>query len=338
MPRFRGPQPDLDSVQLYIQHHIRYPDDAFIGNASGRVYITFVVNTQGKVEQAKVLKSVYPSLDKEALRVVSSMPTWRAPGRQHGQPVSVAFTVPVVFQMEMAMLAMRSNANKPGAAAPHSATPAAAAATAGPKFPGGPDSLRACTTRYARRADATAQGRVLVEFDLDNDGRARNIKALLPANPKDRATPAAYAAAVHVIEQLPAWQPGPANSRLRHQLLPLAFGTATLPVPVDYANLQFPTFPGTQPTLESLTNYIQRQVHYPDAALERQQQGRVYAYFEVSEAGEVERVEIVGSAAPLLDAEVLRIMHNLPRATTPPINAGHAVRAGFTLPVSFVMR
>jgi TonB family protein len=334
MPRFRSQQPDLDSVQLYLQQHLRYPDDAFIGNASGRVFVSFIVNPQGKVEQVKLVKSVVPSLDKEALRVVGAMPTWRAPGRQHGQAVSVAFTVPVVFQMEMAMLTMRPGASRPGTARPS----AAATAGTGPSFLGGPDSLRAVLARGARRAESGAQGRVLVEFDLDNEGRTRNVKALIPANAKDRATPAAYAAAVRLIEQLPPWLPGPANSRLRHQLLTLAFGTATLPATVDYASLQFPTFPGSQPTLESLTAYIQRQARYPEAAMERQQQGRVYAYFEVSESGEVERGQIIGSVSPLLDAEVLRVLQSLPRATTPPINSGQAVRASFTLPVSFVVR
>ena len=332
MPHFRGQQPDLDSVQLYIQHHLRYPDDAFIGNASGRVYVNFVVNPQGKVEQVKLAKSVFPSLDREALRVVAALPTWRSPGRQHGQAVSVAFTMPVVFQMEMEMLAMRPGASKPGAARP--TTPAVPAPES--SFPGGLDSLRAFITRGARRADPTAQGRVLVEFDLDNEGRVRNIQSLVPAEAKERATPAAYAAAERIIAQLPPWLPGLAKRR--RQLLTLAFGTATLPVSVDYANLQFPTFPGTQPTLESLTTYIQRQAHYPEAAMDRRQQGRVYAYFEVSEAGEVEHGQVIGSVSPLLDAEVLRIIKALPKATTPPINSGQAVRASFTLPVSFVMR
>jgi protein TonB len=334
MPRFRE-QAGLDSVQAYVQHAIRYPDDAFIANASGRVYVSFVVNAQGKVEQVTLVKGVYPSLDREALRAVASLPDWKSPGRQHGQKVSVAYTIPVVFQMAMAMLTMRDQAGKPvktGQLA--SSVPVAA----GPSFPGGPDSLRAYSARGARLAGPTADGLAQVEFDLDNNGRPQNVKALMPSNTKARATPAAYAAAVKLVEQFPAWDMSQAASRGRHQMLSFTFGNTPPTTSFSYTNLRYPTFPGSQPTLEGLTNYIQRQAQYPEAAMDRHEQGRVYVSFEVSEAGEVEQVQIIGSVTALLDAEVLRVLKSLPRATTPPINSGHAVRASFTLPVSFVMR
>jgi protein TonB len=334
MPRFRA-QGGIDSVQEYLQHAIRYPDDAFIANASGRVYVSFVVNPQGKVEQVKLAKGVYPSLDREALRVVASLPDWVAPGRQHGQKVSVAYTVPVVFQIAMAMLAMRGQAGQPVKTGQLASTTAAAA---GPSFPGGPDSLRAYSARGARRAGPAADGLALVEFDLDNNGHPQNVKALMPSNAKARATPAAYAAAVQLVEHFPAWNMGPANSRGRHQMLSFAFGNTQPASSFSYANLRYPTFPGSQPTLDGLTNYIQRQAQYPEAAMDRREQGRVYVSFEVSESGEVEQVQIIGSVTATLDAEVLRVLKSLPRATTPPINSGQAVRASFTLPVSFVMR
>jgi TonB family protein len=333
MPRFRS-QGGIDSVQEYLQHSIRYPDDAFIANASGRVYVSFVVNTQGVVEQIKLVKGVYPSLDREALRVVAALPHWSAPGRQHGQAVSVAYTVPVVFQIAMAMLMMRGQAGQTVT----KGQLASSVATTGPSFPGGPDSLRAYAARGAHSAGPAADGLAMVEFDLDNDGHPQNVKAVMPSNAKARATPAAYAAAVRLVEHSPAWAMGSANARNRHQLLSFAFGN-TKPVSASsYTNLRYPTFPGSQPTLEGLTNYIQRQAQYPEAAMDRREQGRVYVSFEVSESGEVEQVQIIGSVTATLDAEVVRVLKSLPRATTPPINSGQAVRASFTLPVSFVMR
>jgi TonB family protein len=333
MPHFRG-QGGIDSVQEYVQRAIRYPDDAFIANASGRVYVSFVVNTQGAVEQVKLVKGVYPSLDREALRVVTALPRWTTPGRQHGQVVSVAYTVPVVFQMAMAMLTMRGQAGQTVKTGELAST----AAATGPSFPGGADSLRAYAARGARRAGPAADGLAMVEFDLDNNGRPQNVKALLPSNANARATPAAYAAAVELVKHSPAWNLGPANARNRHQLLSFAFGNTQPVSSFSYANLRYPTFPGSQPTLDGLTNYIQRQAQYPEAAMDRREQGRVYVSFEVSEGGEVEHVQIIGSVTALLDAEVLRVLKSLPRATTPPINSGQAVRASFTLPVSFVMR
>ena len=65
---------------------------------SGRVIVTFVVNTDGSIDDAKIEKSMDPALDKEAIRVVSSMPNW-IPGRQKGMPVRVKYTLPITFRL-----------------------------------------------------------------------------------------------------------------------------------------------------------------------------------------------------------------------------------------------
>jgi periplasmic protein TonB len=87
-----------EALLKYIAENTKYPADAIENNIQGRVYVKFVVSADGTVKRAELLRGLHPSLDEEALRVVSSLPAWK-PGRQNGQPVSVWFNVPVTFQL-----------------------------------------------------------------------------------------------------------------------------------------------------------------------------------------------------------------------------------------------
>ncbi len=96
MPEFPGGEAALRS---WISNNVRYPVIAAENGIQGRVYIQFVVNTDGRIADARVARGVDPSLDQEALRVVNNMPRW-SPGKQRGQPVRVSFTVPINFQLQ----------------------------------------------------------------------------------------------------------------------------------------------------------------------------------------------------------------------------------------------
>ena len=82
----------------YLAQHVRYPEEAEKNGIGDMVYVQFVIDTTGKVVEPKVIKSVSPELDAEALRVVSEMPAWK-PGMQRGKPVRVSFTLPVIFKL-----------------------------------------------------------------------------------------------------------------------------------------------------------------------------------------------------------------------------------------------
>ncbi len=97
MPTFRGG--GLEAFRKFVQSNLEYPQIAAENGISGRVFVQFVVNQNGQVINAKVVRGVDPSLDKEALRVVNSSPSW-TPGRQRGKPVRVAFTLPIVFVLQ----------------------------------------------------------------------------------------------------------------------------------------------------------------------------------------------------------------------------------------------
>ncbi|NLB93102.1 MAG: energy transducer TonB, partial [Bacteroidales bacterium] len=96
MPEFPGGEAAL---RQFIANEIKYPVIAQENGIQGRVYVTFVVNTDGSIADAKIARGVDPSLDKEALRVVSTLPRWK-PGMQRGKAVRVSYTVPINFVLQ----------------------------------------------------------------------------------------------------------------------------------------------------------------------------------------------------------------------------------------------
>jgi TonB family protein len=96
MPQFPGGDRELLN---FVRSNLRYPLAALQNNIRGRVITRFVVNELGKVETPEILKSIDPSLDKEALRVVSSLPDF-TPGELKGKKVAVWYTLPINFRPE----------------------------------------------------------------------------------------------------------------------------------------------------------------------------------------------------------------------------------------------
>ena len=96
MPSFPGgPQ----ALMQWLSENVRYPVVAQENGVQGRVVVSFVVERDGSITDVKVVRSVDPSLDKEAARVVKSMPRW-IPGKQNGQAVRVKYNVPVAFRLQ----------------------------------------------------------------------------------------------------------------------------------------------------------------------------------------------------------------------------------------------
>ena len=87
-----------DGLVKYLSENIKYPKDAVKQKIQGRVLVTFVVDTDGSIQDVKVAKAVYPSIDKESVRVVKKMPKW-TPGKKDGCPVRVQYTLPIAFHL-----------------------------------------------------------------------------------------------------------------------------------------------------------------------------------------------------------------------------------------------
>ena len=92
MPTFR------ENVNLWLSKKVKYPAAAVKKKEEGRVIIKFIISPTGEVQKPQIIRSVSPSLDKEALRVISSMPKWN-PGKQNGKPVAVYYTLPISFKL-----------------------------------------------------------------------------------------------------------------------------------------------------------------------------------------------------------------------------------------------
>lgn len=86
------------NLSQFLRDYIHYPTVAQENGIQGRVIVQFVVETDGSITDVRVVGSVDPSLDKEAIRVVKSMPKWK-PGMQKGEPVRVRYTLPVNFRL-----------------------------------------------------------------------------------------------------------------------------------------------------------------------------------------------------------------------------------------------
>lgn len=94
IPEFPGG--NTTALNKYLRDHIVYPSVAKAKNIGGTVHVSFIIEANGKVNQVKVTRSVEPSIDNEAIRVIKAMPLW-SPGRRHGQAVRVILTLPIRF-------------------------------------------------------------------------------------------------------------------------------------------------------------------------------------------------------------------------------------------------
>ncbi|MBF9238529.1 energy transducer TonB [Hymenobacter sp. BT683] len=246
----------------------------------------------------------------------------------------------------------------------HAQPASTSAVYTGPRFPGGPDSLRALVYRSTQLINPPPKGRAVVQFELANGSTPRNFKLLeSPTLIKSPLTRAAETAMSFLQARMPAWEPGtpdpndPQSSNPKVSLV-LDFATPLVAQPFPYAE-QAPTFPDFAPLLRAQRNvfferrqndapllaklssssglvpYFQMQIRYPSAALRQRQQGTVYLYFEVSETGAIEQKQIVGSAGLDLDEEVLRAARQLPAATAPALHQGRPVRVFYVIPSSF---
>lgn len=115
MPQFPGGMPAL---MKWLQDNMKYPKEAQDAKQQGRVIVSFVVEKDGSITNVRVVKSVAPALDEEAIRVVKAMPKWN-PGMQNGEPVRVNYTVPISFQL----YGGKTDVNAPSGSTIHMATP-----------------------------------------------------------------------------------------------------------------------------------------------------------------------------------------------------------------------
>jgi TonB family protein len=188
MPDYPGGE---EALHKFIAESIEYPAAAKDSGIQGRVYVSFVIDSKGEVANVKIARSVSPSLDEEAMRVVKSMPIWK-PGSQDGKPVNVAFIIPInfIYQGQGPYLRKLSKELKP--VKPH------------PQFPGGSDALLTFFSKniiYPEKArEKEISGMVFVAFQLNEKGEVTTAKVTKGVDPLlDKE-------ALRVVRSMPRWE------------------------------------------------------------------------------------------------------------------------------------
>ena len=199
MPEFIGGD---KALREYIASEVKYPKDALENNMEGKVYVSFVVNEDGEVQNTRIARGVCTSLDNEAMRVVNSFPKWR-PGMCEGKAVKVSYTIPINF-------ALGRNDKKKETDSTKSNTPdkngVYVIVDDMPDFPGGDLALRKHIAKnlvYPKiAAESGKQGKVYITFVVDADGMVKNLKVARGVNAELDAE------AMRVVSELPKWKPG----------------------------------------------------------------------------------------------------------------------------------
>lgn len=212
MPEFPGGQGEL---LKFLAQSVKYPVIAQENGIQGRVTASFIVEKDGSIRDVEVIRGVDPSLDVEAVRVISSMPRW-TPGKQRGKEVAVKYTVPVTFRLEGAN---KKNKDKDapiddkgvivvgyGQESGNTSDQVFTMVEKMPKFPGGQNALiefLAKTIQYPTDAQEKGlQGRVTCAFIVNKDGSISDLEVIRGLDPSLDAE------ALRVLGEMPKWIPG----------------------------------------------------------------------------------------------------------------------------------
>ncbi len=198
-PMFQGGEASKFSLWVFSQ--IKYPEDAFKNNITGKVLLQFVISKEGKVTGVKVLRSSgNEMLDNEAIRVISSSPDWE-PGKVKGEAVDVIFTYPIIFKLTGEN--KEDKGDKKDEAIPFSVVEEK------PKFQGqdpNPNFTKWVFSyiKYPQEAAKNKiMGRTVLQFVISKEGKVTDVKVL-----RSSGSELLDNEAVRVISSSPDWEPG----------------------------------------------------------------------------------------------------------------------------------
>jgi TonB family protein len=193
---------DVDSVPVYpggekeffkyISNNIVYPRHDLEARIQGRVILSMVVEKNGSISNVNVLRSVSPSLDAEAILVVSNSPNWK-PGIFKSKPVRVREIIPVSFTFKL---------EKDVKVVPFTAIPSL------PGFPGGPAKFYEYLAQNTTLTkDAAIEGMTIVSFDVEEDGSISRVRI------NQSVSPALDKETIRLMINSPKWNPGMENEK-----------------------------------------------------------------------------------------------------------------------------
>jgi TonB family protein len=216
MPEFPGGTAEL---MKFLAQNIKYPVEAQQKGEQGRVIVQFVVGKDGKLSDIKIMRSISPALDAEAIRVVKAMPDWK-PGTQRGQAVAVKYTIPISFSLEpegikdeeqgdIRMIGkgnVKAVYDLPVEQDNNSTDEVFQVVENMPEFPGGMAELMKFlqqNIKYPEQAQKDSiQGRVIVQFTIKKTGEVSDPTIMRSVSPELDAE------AIRVVNAMPLWTPG----------------------------------------------------------------------------------------------------------------------------------
>ncbi|MCA8832329.1 TonB family protein [Hymenobacter pini] len=304
MPVFPGGQ---EYLVKYVQASLRYPAAAVANKVEGRVFVRFVVQPTGQVDNVEVIKGLGAGCDEEAARVIKALPTFE-PGKQNGRLVAVQHTLPVMFSLD-------STPGAPGVAIPPLPTlpkpedkvytyveqmPTLAGTTEATIA----SALQAAVVLPAEVVKGDTEGRVYLSFVVNRDGRTDEAKVL-----RGLCT-ACDAAALAAVAKLPRLEPGRQNGKpVRVQL--------THTVQLFGPNHVFePREAVTQASFNgggvALRQYFTEKLKEPKVLAQENLRGAVEVRFVVQADGKIGAAEVVRPFCRSCDEEALRLVRAMP--------------------------
>jgi len=198
MPEYPG---GMDSLAAFLGRTIKYPESAKENGIAGTVFVNFIVDKDGTVGNAKVIRGISDDCDNEAIRVINSMPDW-TPGMQRGKSVKVSFNLPIKFKLEnsknkITRIRIIDDIDKDSVYN---------VVEQMPEYPGGIDALMkylGSNIKYPEQAKKDAiQGRVFVSFVVEKSGDVSNVELLRGIGG------GCDEEAMRVVSDMPSWKAG----------------------------------------------------------------------------------------------------------------------------------
>lgn len=307
MPRFPG-----GDVTKWLAKNTRYPKAALERKAEGKVFVQFVIEKDGRVTNVKVLRPVDPDLDREAVRVVSSMPRWK-PGKQRGKFVRVPYMVPINFWL-------KSGKGEATAEPDVDAYVLTGNEVRTPLFPGNWNKWIEKRIREEGYGYSDDEG-VMVRFVVETDGRITKIQTR-----KEEDVELGRAAAA-IIADMPDWVPGTVNgtpARMR-QVVRVPMEDSVYMVVEE-----MPKFPEGD-----VTRWIAEHMEYSPVGCGVF--GKVFVKFVVEKDGRITNAQVLRPEDPVLDKEAIRLVESMPR-WIPGKQDGKPVRVSYVVPVNFQLQ
>lgn len=344
MPQFPG---GTEALAAFVQKNVHYPAVARQNGVQGRVFVSFVIKTDGSVGNVKVTKGIASGCDEEAVRVIKALPRW-TPGKQNGRLVPVSYTFPVVFALTQPGTSGSSGDKLYGAsaAAPIPAPVRAQMVQQRASYEGGMAALRREVQgqlRYPTQDLAERrQGTVYVAGTVPATGGK-----LLDPKVQHGIAPAFDEEALRVVKQLKHFTPYKEDGKPKPStyLVPVVFELKDDGQLMTAEELQkradsrvytyveqMPQFRGG--STPAMVAYVQQQLRLPEEVKSGKVEGKVFVRFTVTEDGQVRDVVVQKDISDAADAEAVRVVRTM--EFEPGKQNGQVVNVSYTLPVSFV--